>query len=166
MLTPEEIRALREHTEMTQIQMAQLFRVRPADVISSTLAELLQLLSRLLGFRTVGVFFLDLLKEKPRVTCILQFCEGIALLEHSCCDFWILAMLLYDLIKSHNSRLILLLSIQGFADQILCSSCLGGFGRLLQILLEIHHCSLVILLLVIFLGAFVQLVSDICLYWY
>ena len=32
MLTPEEIRALREHTEMTQIQMAQLFRVRPADV--------------------------------------------------------------------------------------------------------------------------------------
>ncbi len=34
MLTPEEIRALREHTEMTQIQMAQLFRVRPADVIA------------------------------------------------------------------------------------------------------------------------------------
>jgi DNA-binding transcriptional regulator YiaG len=32
MLTPEEIRALREHTEMTQVQMAQLFRVRPADV--------------------------------------------------------------------------------------------------------------------------------------
>ena len=34
MLTPEEIRALREHTEMTQIQMAQLFRVRPADVMA------------------------------------------------------------------------------------------------------------------------------------
>ncbi len=34
MLTPEEIRALREHTEMTQIQMAQLFRVRPVDVIA------------------------------------------------------------------------------------------------------------------------------------
>ena len=34
MLTPEEIRALREHTEMTRIQMAQLFRVRPADVIA------------------------------------------------------------------------------------------------------------------------------------
>jgi DNA-binding transcriptional regulator YiaG len=34
MLTPEEIRALREYTEMTQIQMAQLFRVRPADVIA------------------------------------------------------------------------------------------------------------------------------------
>ena len=34
MLTPEEIRVLREHTEMTQIQMAQLFRVRPADVIA------------------------------------------------------------------------------------------------------------------------------------
>jgi DNA-binding transcriptional regulator YiaG len=34
MLTPEEIRTLREHTEMTQIQMAQLFRVRPADVIA------------------------------------------------------------------------------------------------------------------------------------
>jgi len=34
MLTPEEIHALREHTEMTQIQMAQLFRVRPADVIA------------------------------------------------------------------------------------------------------------------------------------
>ena len=34
MLTSEEIRALREHTEMTQIQMAQLFRVRPADVIA------------------------------------------------------------------------------------------------------------------------------------
>lgn len=34
MFTPEEIRALREYTEMTQIQMAQLFRVRPADVIA------------------------------------------------------------------------------------------------------------------------------------
>ena len=34
MFTSEEIRALREYTEMTQIQMAQLFRVRPADVIA------------------------------------------------------------------------------------------------------------------------------------
>lgn len=34
MLTPEEIRALREQTAMTQIQMAQLFRVRPAEVIA------------------------------------------------------------------------------------------------------------------------------------
>ena len=34
MLTPEEICALREYTEMTQVQMAQLFRVRPADVIA------------------------------------------------------------------------------------------------------------------------------------
>ncbi|MGE3538458.1 MAG: multiprotein-bridging factor 1 family protein [Candidatus Tectimicrobiota bacterium] len=34
MLSPEEIRTLREHTEMTQVQMAQLFRVRPADVIA------------------------------------------------------------------------------------------------------------------------------------
>lgn len=34
MLTPEEIKALRETTEMTHIQMAQLFRVRPADVIA------------------------------------------------------------------------------------------------------------------------------------
>jgi DNA-binding transcriptional regulator YiaG len=34
MLTPEEIKALREHTEMTQVQMAQLFRVRPSDVIA------------------------------------------------------------------------------------------------------------------------------------
>jgi DNA-binding transcriptional regulator YiaG len=34
MLTPDEIRALREYTEMTQVQMAQLFRVRPADVIA------------------------------------------------------------------------------------------------------------------------------------
>ena len=33
-LTPDEIRALREYTEMTQVQMAQLFRVRPADVIA------------------------------------------------------------------------------------------------------------------------------------
>jgi DNA-binding transcriptional regulator YiaG len=32
MLSPEEIRALREFTEMTQVQMAQLFRIRPADV--------------------------------------------------------------------------------------------------------------------------------------
>ena len=32
MFTPEDIRALRDYTEMTQIQMAQLFRVRPADV--------------------------------------------------------------------------------------------------------------------------------------
>ena len=34
MLTPEEIKALRETTEMTRIQMAQLFRIRPADVIA------------------------------------------------------------------------------------------------------------------------------------
>lgn len=34
MLTPDEIRTLREYTEMTQVQMAQLFRVRPADVIA------------------------------------------------------------------------------------------------------------------------------------
>ena len=34
MLTPEEIKALREYTEMTQVQMAQLFRVRPADVVA------------------------------------------------------------------------------------------------------------------------------------
>jgi DNA-binding transcriptional regulator YiaG len=31
-MTPEEIRALREYTEMTQVQMAQLFRVLPAEV--------------------------------------------------------------------------------------------------------------------------------------
>jgi len=34
MLTPEEIKALREQTEMTHVQMAQLFRVRPAEVIA------------------------------------------------------------------------------------------------------------------------------------
>jgi DNA-binding transcriptional regulator YiaG len=34
MLTSDEIRALREYTEMTQVQMAQLLRVRPADVIA------------------------------------------------------------------------------------------------------------------------------------
>ena len=34
MLTPDEIRTLREYTEMTQVQMAQLFRVRPADVMA------------------------------------------------------------------------------------------------------------------------------------
>ena len=34
MLTPEEIKTLREYTEMTQVQMAQLFRVRPSDVIA------------------------------------------------------------------------------------------------------------------------------------
>lgn len=34
MLTSEEIRALREYTEMTPVQMAQLLRVRPADVIA------------------------------------------------------------------------------------------------------------------------------------
>ena len=34
MLTPDEIKTLREHTEMTHVQMAQLLRVRPADVIA------------------------------------------------------------------------------------------------------------------------------------
>ncbi len=33
-MTPEEIKTLREHTEMTQVQMAQLFRVPPTDVIA------------------------------------------------------------------------------------------------------------------------------------
>ena len=34
MLTPDEIKTLREYTEMTQVQMAQLFRVRPAEVVA------------------------------------------------------------------------------------------------------------------------------------
>ncbi len=34
MLTPEEIKELREYTEMSHVQMAQLFRVRPADVMA------------------------------------------------------------------------------------------------------------------------------------
>lgn len=34
MFTPEEIRLLREYTEMSQIQMAQLFRVRPSEIIA------------------------------------------------------------------------------------------------------------------------------------
>ena len=34
MFTPEEIKALREYTEMTHVQMAQLFRLRPADMIA------------------------------------------------------------------------------------------------------------------------------------
>lgn len=34
MLTPEKIKELREYTEMSHVQMAQLFRVRPADVIA------------------------------------------------------------------------------------------------------------------------------------
>jgi DNA-binding transcriptional regulator YiaG len=34
MLTPEEIKALREYTEMTPVQMAQLFRVRPVEVMA------------------------------------------------------------------------------------------------------------------------------------
>ncbi len=33
-MSPEDIKALREHTEMTQVQMAQLFRVPPTDVMA------------------------------------------------------------------------------------------------------------------------------------
>jgi DNA-binding transcriptional regulator YiaG len=33
-MTPEEIKVLREHTEMTQVQMAQLFRVPPTEVMA------------------------------------------------------------------------------------------------------------------------------------
>lgn len=33
-MTAEEIKTLREHTEMTQVQMAQLFRVPPTDVMA------------------------------------------------------------------------------------------------------------------------------------
>jgi DNA-binding transcriptional regulator YiaG len=33
-MTPEDIKTLREHTEMTQVQMAQLFRVPPKDVMA------------------------------------------------------------------------------------------------------------------------------------
>ena len=39
-MTPEEIQALREHTEMTHVQMAQLFSVRPADVVAWENGEL------------------------------------------------------------------------------------------------------------------------------
>src|SRR5215470_13353344 len=122
----------------------------------STLAELLQLLRCLLSFRAIGIFFLDLLEEKPGVTSILQFCKGVALPEHSCRDFWILAMFLDDFIKSHDSRLVLLLGIQGFTNQILSISGLWRLRSLLQILLKIDHSSLVVLLLVIFQGALVQ----------
>ena len=57
MLTPEEIRTLREHTEMTQIQMAQLFRVRPADVIAwenGTLAPDAEQMTQLERLQTSG----------------------------------------------------------------------------------------------------------------
>lgn len=63
MLAPEEIRTLREFTEMTQIQMAQLLRVRPADVIAwenGTLeptAEQMELLERLRMSRTKKLRF-------------------------------------------------------------------------------------------------------------
>ncbi len=40
MLTPEEIKALREYTGMTHVQMAQLFRVRPAVVMAWESGEL------------------------------------------------------------------------------------------------------------------------------
>jgi len=33
-MTPEDIKTLREHTEMTQVQMAQLLRVPPTDVMA------------------------------------------------------------------------------------------------------------------------------------
>ena len=121
----------------------------------STLAELLHLLCSLLSFRTVGIFLLDLLEEKPGVTCILQFREGIALLQHGCSDFGILAMFLDDLIKSHDSRLILLLGIQGFTYQILGISGLWRLRSLLQILLKIYYSSLVVFLLVILQGTLV-----------
>ena len=39
-MTPDEIQALREHTEMTHVQMAQLFRVRPVDVMAWESGEL------------------------------------------------------------------------------------------------------------------------------
>src|SRR6266581_659293 len=126
-----------------------------------TLAELLQFLRRLLSFRTVRVFFLNLLEEKPGVTCILQLSKGVALLEHSCCDFWILAMFLDDLIKSYDSRLILLLGIQGFTNQILGIPGLWRLRSLLQILLKIDHSSLVVLLLVILQGTLIELISNI-----
>ncbi len=32
-MTPEEIKTLREQTEMTQVQMAQLLRILPTDVM-------------------------------------------------------------------------------------------------------------------------------------
>src|SRR5499426_797974 len=126
-----------------------------------TLAELLQFVCRLLSFRTVGVFFLDLLEEKPGVPCILQLSEGVALLEHSCRDFWILAMFLDDFIKSHDSCLILLLGIQGFTNQILGISGLWRLRSLLQILLKIYHSRLVVFLLIVLQGTLVQLISNI-----
>src|SRR4026209_168596 len=125
------------------------------------LAELLQFLRRLLGFSTVRVFFLDLLEEEPGVARILELSEGIALLQHSRRDFWILAMFLHDFIERHNSCLVLLLSVQGFTDHILGTAGLWRLRSLLQILLKIYHSSLVVLLLVILQGALVQLVSDI-----
>lgn len=39
-MTPEEIQTLRAHTEMTHVQMAQLFRVRPVDVLAWENGEL------------------------------------------------------------------------------------------------------------------------------
>lgn len=58
MLTPEEIKTLRESTEMTQVQMAQLFQVRPADVVaweSGTLDPDEEQMERLERLRASGV---------------------------------------------------------------------------------------------------------------
>ena len=70
-------------------------------------------------------------------------------------------MFLDDLIKRYDSRLILLLSIQGFTNQILGISGLWRLRRLPQILLKIYHSSLVVLLLIILQSTLVQLISNI-----
>ena len=70
-------------------------------------------------------------------------------------------MFLDDLIKSHDSRFILLLGIQRFTNQILGISGLWRLRSLLQILLKIYHSSLVVLLLVILQGTLVELISNI-----
>src|SRR5262245_2861357 len=97
----------------------------------SPLAELFQLLRRLLSLGRVGEFLQDLLEEKACVSDVLQFGESQALLEHRRRHFGVLRILLDHVVESHNSWIVLFLGRERFPDEILHIPCLWRLWGLL-----------------------------------
>ena len=65
-----------------------------------------------------------MLQEIPCVSDVLQFGEGISLLEHCRRHFGVFGILLDDIVESDDSRIELFLGIESFPNEILGIPCL------------------------------------------
>ena len=72
-----------------------------------------------MGFRTVRELLSHVQEEIPGISYVLQFGEAISHLEDSCRDFGVLRILLYDVVESDDSWIVLFLGIESFPNEIL-----------------------------------------------